>query len=506
MRKTKNTLYTSILLVAGVLILLNILSDRVFLRLDFTADKRYTLSNATKNILNNLNEPVTITAYFSEDLPPDVAKTKRDFKDLLIEYTNRSKGMLVYEFKNPNKDEDSEQDALRNGIQPVLINVRDKDQVKQQKAFLGAVVQLGEQKDVIPFMQPGAAMEYSLSSSIKKLSVIDKPSIGLLQGHGEPGLKSFQQVMSMLNVLYNVEPVTLTDSTNELSRFETVAIVAPKDSFPESHLMQLDNFLSQGKNLFIAMNRVTGNFSNAMGNAVNTGLEGWLSSKGLTVEENFIIDDNCGTVGVIQQQGPFRIQTQVEFPYIPIISSFEEHPITEGLEAVVLQFASSITFNGDTNLAFIPILKSSGKSGTQSAPTYFNIQKQWSQRDFPLSNLTIAGILSVTIVGQADSRIVLIADGDFPVNPEGQQNQQINPDNVSLMVNSIDWLSDDTGLIDLRTKGVTSRPLDQLEDGKKAFLKYFNFLLPIILVIVYGIINMQINRNIRIKRMEEGYV
>ncbi|MBN2520058.1 MAG: Gldg family protein [Bacteroidales bacterium] len=504
--KTKNTVYTSILLVIGVLILLNILSDKIFLRLDLTADKRYTLSKATKNILASLEEPVTIKAYFSENLPPDVAKTKTDFKDMLIEYSNRSKGMVVYEFINPNEDEEVEQEAMRNGIQPVLINVRDKDQVKQQKAFLGALIQMGEDKDVIPFMQPGAAMEYALSSSIKKLSVTEKPVIGFLQGHGEPSLRAMNQALTMLNVLYQVEPVTLSDSENQLERYETVAIIAPIDSFSSSDLMQLDNFLSQGKNLLIAMDRVNGDFSNAMGSAVNTGLEAWLGQKGLKVEENFVIDANCATVGVIQQQGPFRIQTQVNFPYLPIISKFEEHPITEGLEAVVMQFASTINYYGDTSLQFLPLIKSSEKSGTQSAPLYFDIQKQWGDRDFPLSGLTLGGILSGPIVGNNNSKLVVFSDGQFAVNGEGQQTQQISPDNVNLLVNAVDWLSDDTGLINLRTKGVTSRPLEQIEDSKKAFLKYFNFLLPILLVIIYGIVRMQMNRNIRIKRMEEGYV
>ena len=81
-----------------------------------------------------------------------------------------------------------------------------------------------------------------------------------------------------------------------------------------------------------------------------------------------------------------------------------------------------------------------------------------------------------------------------------------NPDNASLMVNSIDWLSDDTGLIELRTKGATSRPLDDIEEGKRALLKYLNFLLPIFLVIIYGIFRMQRRQNLRIKRMEAGYV
>ena len=101
---------------------------------------------------------------------------------------------------------------------------------------------------------------------------------------------------------------------------------------------------------------------------------------------------------------------------------------------------------------------------------------------------------------------MLISDGDFAVGGEGNQSQQVQQDNVNLMVNAIDYLSDDTGLIELRTKGVTSRPLDQIEDSKKSLLKYVNFLLPILLIVIFGILRMQRNRNLRTKRMEEGYV
>ena len=103
--------------------------------------------------------------------------------------------------------------------------------------------------------------------------------------------------------------------------------------------------------------------------------------------------------------------------------------------------------------------------------------------------------------------MVVISDGDFLVNGDGQNARQLQPDNISLAVNSIDWLSDDTGLVELRTKGVTSRPLDpSLEDGTKTFLKYLNFLLPIILIIAFGIIRFQIRRNIRNKLMQTSYV
>lgn len=92
--------------------------------------------------------------------------------------------------------------------------------------------------------------------------------------------------------------------------------------------------------------------------------------------------------------------------------------------------------------------------------------------------------------------MVVFSDGDFAVNGEGQQAQQLQPDNVNLMTNAIDWLSDDTGLIELRTKGVTARPLDaQLEDSTKTLVKYANFLIPIAAIILFGFARFQYKKN-----------
>jgi len=155
----KKSVVIYILLVAGILALLNILASRFFFRIDLTEDNRYTLSDATGEILRDLNDPVTVTAYFSKGLPPDIDKTRRDFKELLSEYGSRSRGKIMYEFINPNKDTQTEQEALQNGISPVMINVREKDQSVQKKAFLGAVLKYGEKTEVLPFVQPGSAME-----------------------------------------------------------------------------------------------------------------------------------------------------------------------------------------------------------------------------------------------------------------------------------------------------------------------------------------------------------
>ena len=171
---------------------------------------------------------------------------------------------------------------------------------------------------------------------------------------------------------------------------------------------------------------------------------------------------------------------------------------------MVFAFVNSINFSGDSTEVFTPIVESSDKSGTQSVSAYINVLKDWTDNDFPLSNLTLAATLEGQITDHANSRMVIVADGDFPL---ASKQQSPNPDNINLLVNSIDWLSDDTGLINLRTKGAVSRPIrDDLSDGKRTFLKYLNFLLPILIIIIIGIFRFEVRRNQRIKRMEVDYV
>jgi len=495
-----------LLLMIGIVIVINIISAQLYFRLDLTADRSYTLSKATKNILRSLEEPITVTAYFTEDVPPQLLQARTDFMDMLIEYSNVAKGNLVYEFIDPNKNPEDEQKAMQEGIMPNIVNVRERDQMTQKRVFLGAVLKMGTDKEIIPVIQTGTAMEYALSSSIKKLSVTDKPLVGYVLGHGEPSMAALQQVMTSLGVLYSVREVNLDDASADLGKYSAIALVGPTDTIPPAHLEALDRYLSAGGKLFIAYNKVKGDFTTVQGSSVYTGLEDWLGRKGLYVDNNFLVDATCGSVGVQQQAGFMSFTTNISFPYLPVIQKFADHPVTKGLEQVLLPFASTIQYTGDTSLHFTPIAFSSQKSGTLNPPLYFDVNKKWNDKDFPLSNLPVAGILSGRITGAADSKIILVGDADFPVNGEGQRPQQLQPDNVNLMVNAVDWLSDETGLIDLRTKAITARPLKDVEEGRALFLKWLNFLLPIILIILYGIFRNQRNRSLRVKRMEEGYV
>ncbi len=499
----KSNLFTTASLVIAIIVVINLLSHEFHGRWDLTEDKQYTLSSATKNILKNLEEPVTIKAYFSKNLPPHIGKTRQDFQDILIEYASLADGQLMYEFVDPGAEEANEQDATQKGIQPVLINVREKDQVKQQKAFLGATVQLGDQSEVIPFIQPGAAMEYALSTAIKKISIQTKPEIGFVQGHGEPAQAEMSQVSEQLGVLYKPVAVHLSDSAGIPDNIKTLAIIRPMDSIPQNELEQLDKFLARGGRLFVGINRVQAELRTLYGIGQSTGLEAWLHTKGIDVMENFVVDAKCGSVSMPQRFGGFTLQANVSFPYVPIISTFENHPVTSGLESVMLEFASEVKFNGDSSVNFTPLAFSSELSNTLAAPQLMSVEKQWTEEDFPIQNVVVAA--AVENKSGTPYRIIVVGDGDFPVNGPPQQQRRLQPDNVNLLSNAIDWLQDDTGLIGLRTKGATFRPIKELDESTRILLKYTNFLLPIALAIGYGVVRSQKNRMIRQKRMSENY-
>ena len=490
---------TQIGLVAAILIVLNLLSRQYSLRWDLTQDKEYTLSKATTNILSDLEEPVLVKAFFTSDLPQQYQKPLEDFKSLLVEYANRSNSMVDFEFIDPNANEENEQMAIQSGVSPLLINVREKDASVQKKAFMGAVVETGDLKDVIPFIQPDGPMEYQLTTAIKKVSKADKPALAFLQGHGEPSMQDVAQVIQTLGILYNVEAIDMNSAAEIAPRFKTAILQKPMDSIPPTHLAVIDAFLQQGGNLFLAADFVQGNFQNAQGTSFSVGLESWLRNKGLEVLPQFVLDASSGSVSVQQQQGYFKFNTAVDFPYFPMIRKFEEHPITKGIEQVMFQFASPLNFMGDGSAAFTPLATTSARAASMTPPITFDIEKKWTVADFPLNNVTIGGILEPANGG----KMVIFTDGDFALGAQGRGQ---TPDNISLMVNAVDFLSDDTGLIDLRTKGVTTRPIEELDEAKQTTIKWVNFLLPIGLVLLYGLFRSQRNKKIRVKRMSETYV
>jgi len=498
----KKNIFFQLFVIFVILILVNLIGNQLFFRLDFTADKRYTLSKATKNVLADLEDVVTITAFFSEELPPQFSRNRRDLEDILIEYENRSGGNLVYEFINPNKDEESEGNAQSKGIQPVIVNVTERDQVQQLRAYMGAILQMEDDQEVIPLIQPGSAMEYSLTTAIKKISIKEKPKIAFLQGHGEPSIQASAQLATQLSVLYDIEPYAIEDDMEIPALYRTLAIIAPSDTFPSFHLAKLNRFLQNGGGIYLAYSNLMGELSNQyLTKANDIGLVGWLRQKGVIMNDHYVVDAKSASITVRQQQGPFVINTQVRFPYFPIVSNFADHPVGKGLESMILPFANAISLEPvDSSINMIPLAFTSAQSGLVQSPVAIDIQKKWAEADFRDPDQIVAAALEGTGL-----KLIVVPNNRFAVNGEGNEARQVSRDNINFSSNAIDWLSDDTGLIDLRTKGITSRPLDPINDKTRNMFKYGNFLLPIMLILAYGLFRRQKNLKRKQKWLQGQY-
>ncbi len=499
-----------VLLLTGIVVLINILVQPFVFRLDLSEGRQYTLTKATKDILGALSEPISVTAYFSGNLPPDIGKVKKDFQDMLIEYAARSGGQLNYSFIDPKTDA-QKKEAVNYGIQPLTINVREKDQVKQQQAFLGAVIKKGSRTELIPFIEPGSAIEYPLTSAIKRLTIVQKPSIAFLYGHDEFSVNELREVVQSLSSLYDVQVVDMNTTAIIADTIRVAVLWGPKSRVPDEHLRLLDAFLNRGGQLVVGLNRVRVDMQRAVFQTVETGLEPWLQQKGIVVDSSVVVDVQCGSVSVPQDLGFMQVSAQVKFPYLPMVSQFGEHPVTKGLSQVLMPYVSPVLFSAraDGGTTYEPLVFSSEKSGVFRMPHAMQIaEKTWKATDFPLSAVKLGGIWSKQGADGKQERMVIFGDADFATTVE--EGKSMGKDNISLLVNTIDWLADDTGLLTLRSKALAYRPIQAaylLEEAhqQRQLIKWGNVLLPVALVGLLGLLMHRRNQRIKKQRMQENY-
>ena len=508
-----------VLLIAGSLIALTYTADQFLWRADLTENDRYTLASASHEIAKSLADPVTVTAYVTANLPSRFGQTKEEFRALLQEFRAAADGNVEFTFINPNETDKRAQEARQAGIRPVQVSVRERNKMTQKRVYLGAVFQYQDQREVLSFIEPGSALEYQIANTVRKLTQEKKSVLGVLQGHGEPSLKAMTQFRDAVKGRYDVQTISGVDTTGVPPNVDVLLIARPKNELSTRAALAIDQYVMRGGRVVFALNRAQTNMRFGRARAQTTGLEPLLDTYGLPIRANLIRDRNASPIRVQQQRGGFRVVNQVRYPYIPQISNFSSHPISEGLDQAVFRFVSSLdTTTADTSTALTVLARSSSQSARAGLPTSIRPKQEWTVSDFSGSSFPIAGVLrgsftsafagrdtlDVERTQSPDTKLVVFGDGDFIVNGSGQRKQRLPESNVNLLVNSIDYLADDTGLISLRTQRVRSRPLMQLTPTTKTILKYVNVLLPIFLVIGYGVVRYRRNQARRTRWKEQG--
>jgi gliding-associated putative ABC transporter substrate-binding component GldG len=496
-------------IVAVILILLNFVSVRLFGRLDLTKNSVYSLSDASKNLVKNLDDRLTVKAYFTEELPPPYNNVRRSVLDQLNEYKAYSRGNLQFEFIDPS-GEKGEQEAQQQGIQPVQVQVINNDKMEVKRGYMGMVLLFEDRKEVIPVIQSTSTLEYDLSSTIKRLTQKSQKKIAFLSGQGEPTLQELQRVYQHLSKQYIVETADVSKGQPIGADVAALIVMAPKTEFSEPAKYQIDQYLMRGGKIAFLLNKVDANLQQQFGRTLDLKIEDMLENYGLRINPDLIRDAQCAPINIVQQQGGFSIQTQVQFPYIPVASDFsKDNTIVKNLQGIVLFFVSSID---TTNLAAKGLkgeilVRSSKQSGRQTQVFYFDPVAQYTRDMFseqhiplgavvtgqfksfyankPVPHDTSAGAVAptgTTLTQSPDTRIILIGDGDF-----ARDQFLSGRDNLTFFVNMVDYLVDDAGLITIRSKDVSLPPLEQVSDGSKKFYKFGNMLLPPLLVMGFGL-------------------
>lgn len=500
-------------LVLAILVLVNIVSVRLFLRLDLTDQQVFTLSAASRQIVEQLDDRVTVTAYFTEDLPAPYNNTRRAVLDLLNEYRAYAGADLQYRFVDPTT-ETAEQEAQQQGIPPVEVQVVEQDKFQVKRAYLGLVLQYEDRKETIPVVQNLGSLEYDLSSAIKRLTVRAKKRVGFTQGHGETPVNEWQRAYQELSRNYDLTPVDLSATPEVPADLAALLVIAPAQRYSDSAVAAIDRYIMRGGTAAFLLNRmrVDLNAQYRFAQPADVGLDKLLESYGTRVNADLVRDQQCANITVMRQQGFFQIQSQVPFPYLPNASSFSDNPVVKDLRSLIFFFASSVdtSFAASRGLTAEVLVRSSEKSGRATGMTLVDPFAQYQPTDWNEQGLALAAAVSGSFpsafegtplapatVRSPSTRLVVVGDGDFMKDELAGSRG-----NATFFSNIVDYLADDAGLITIRSKNLAQPPLEVVDDGTKQAAKYANLLLPPLLVVGYGLLRWR--RRAAIKRAIEA--
>ncbi|MBN8583614.1 MAG: Gldg family protein [Ignavibacteria bacterium] len=518
----------SVLLVAGILVVLNVIAVQVFFRWDLTPNKIYTLSDASKSIVSKLDDKLVVKAYFTDNLPAPYNNNRRYLQELLDDYRNAANGKITYEIISPSDQDELEKEAQKYGIQPVQVQTVKNDRAEALKAYMGVVLLYGGKQEAIPFIGSTDNLEYEITGVINRLTQPELKKIGILSGDGMPGVEKISKVNQYLSKFYNVTNVDASKNNPIPADIKTLVVFSPKAPqqqqmmgqqqapppvIPENIKFAIDQYIMNGGKVMFMMSRVNvaSQQQFQIAQVVQTGLEDMLDNYGVKLNNTIITDKECAFVQVPVQQGPIQMYTQIPFPYYPkIVNINRDIPSFANIGQVFLGFTSDIDINaaGSKGIKALPLLTTSPKTGVSNefaivqasgqmlpdtmfkakdlnvGAIYEGVFKSfYNGKPIPADTAAGSNAPQTSVKPESPaSKIIVLGNGDFP------QDDFRGPDESLLFfANMIDYMSDDAGLSAIRMKDSNPKPLDSIEDSTKTIVKYGMLAGPPVLVLLYGL-------------------
>ncbi len=554
-RKKKDLLQVAIVL--AILLLLNIFSDHFFTRFDFTAEKRFTLSPITRNLMDSQQKPVEVTVFLQGDFPSGFKRLQHATRDLLDDYNAFGHGRLKVSFVDPlagattGQQTQILQDLQNQGIEPTNLSVKTESGLTQKIIFPAAIVKSNGRQIPVKLLQTRIGLspeevlnnsiqnlEYAFSSAIKKVTSGGKPRIGFTEGHHELSDLQLNDALRSLSDGFEVGRVNLkTIPFSGLEKLKLLIVPKPDLPFTELEKFKIDQYLMRGGRILWTIDPVTAELDSLRGHggeqlAFNKqlNLDDQLFSYGIRLNFDLIGDMNCAQIPV--NVGKVAGQAQIQMlPWLfyPILMPVSKHPLVKNLDGIRTEFISTMDTIAVSGSKKTVLLASSPFNQKITTPHLLSLQMLEQEPDpktFQSTPKTVGVLLEgsfksdfknrpipegftekINVLPQSKfTRMIVISDGDilknqineadgspFPLGFDRYTQQTFG--NKNFLLNVADYMTDDSGLINLRNKEIKLRLLDHAQiKATKLYWQVLNNLLPLAMLLLFGIFQQYFRR------------
>ena len=550
-KKIRNNDLAGLLALLAIVLFINIIGQSWFFRLDMTAEKRYTLSQSTKEILRDLNDIVYIKVYLEGDLNIPFKKFQDNIHDLLDEFKIYGRSMFQYEFVNP-YDEVPEsgqnkviEQLYNQGLKPMNIHQRDKEGgVSEKIIFPGAMITYKDVEVPLNLLMnnPGLTaeqnlnnsiegLEYALISTIKNISNPFTEKIAFIEGHGELNEYEVHDISVELSKSYQVDRGIINGMPGVLDDYKAIIIAKPQKPFSEADKFVIDQYIMKGGKVVWLIDAVQVSLDSLINGETlafiaNLNLDDILFKYGVRIDPVLLQDIQCNVIPVnVALAGNQPNFQPAPWLYYPLAEPNPGHPVSQNLNPVLCRFANPIdTIGARKKIAKTPILTTSEFSRVKKVPAMISlaeIKETPDKNQFNQSNL-IVGILleglfesvftnrgidayfdSVPQITEKSipNKMAVFSDGDLIRNEVSYSSKgpSIFPlgfdrytrqtfGNKEILMNTIQYLADDNNLLKLRGRKFQLRLLDKEKlSSQRKIWKWLNMLVPSIIVILCGI-------------------
>lgn len=529
---------------------LNVLVTYIIFRIDFTSEKRFTLSTVSKNVLRSISDDLRIVVFLDGDLPSGFRRLKDESRSLLADLKSYSGGQIKYTFINPLSEADNQEgtyvDVLaERGIEPVNLSVKTEEGLTQKLIFPVAVLLYGEEELPIQLLQQNRYaspeevlnnsvqnLEYSFINGIKKVLSGGKPIVAFTEGHGELSDWELYDAMHSLGTGYQVGRLNLDSISYETLRQIQVMVVAkPNKAFSEQHKFKIDYFVQHGGKMLWAVNQVAATLDSMrtsgaqVATARTLNLDDVFFKYGVRLNYDLLADLNCAQIPMrVGNLGETDQLQLVPWLFYPVFVPRSTHAIVKNIDAIKGEFVGTLDTVATPAIHKDIILNSSPFSKILSVPAAISLDmaavapdpNQFKSKPHPVgvvlkggfpsifkNRAAPEGILDTFSYRKEDTlsstKMIVLSDGNLLKNEINQQEKtpyalgwdratQQQYGNKTLLLNMIDYLNGEEGIISLREKEVKLRLLDKaLIKRDKLRWQFVNVGLPIVLLLIVGL-------------------